>query len=326
MGDFETREIIANITKRRPYFCSFCLLDAIPYIYDLKNTPADEVSSTLWKKTLETILKTASNIENIDISGGDPLFYTYTRKLMGDLLETIPQKILSISTTGKNHQVKLRFLDDVDYKGVIELTVDTPPEIVDRERGKYSELNYMFAKILIEGGYKVVVVTVLRRDTIVYLSELTDTIRRLSPMEWAIIPYYSVGRGIDKDLTPTTNQLYGAYLSLMRFSEETGIPVKFQHSMNFLIKNFLEKYLGIKVYPSCEIPYQIGILPNGDVVFCPWGLDKDGKPFPWNRVGNITKESIEDLLRKRAKIIKEKFEREGFSFCRTRSFIQGEYK
>jgi len=326
MKDFEVKEIIINITKRCPYFCSFCLLDAIPYIYDLRSTPKDEIPSTLWIRTLETLLNTSSKIENIDISGGDPLFYTYTRNLVKDLLEIVPHEVLSISTTGKNYQVKLRFLDEVDYKGEIELTVDTPPEIIDREREKYNESNYLFAKTLIERGYKVTIVTVLRKDTIIYLADLMNIIENLSPMQWAVIPYYAVGRGIDKDLAPTTNQLYGAYLSLVRFSQESGIPVKFQHSTYFLIKNYLLKHLNIKIPHVCEIPYQIGILPNGDVVFCPWGLNRGGKPFSWNKIGNIAEELIESLLKKRAKIIKENFEKEGFNFCRARTFIRNKSK
>ncbi len=326
MGNYGLEEVIISITKRCPYFCSFCLLDAIPYPYDIKETPSDEISSNIWKITLDKLLKINKSIKNIDISGGDPLFYTYMRGLIRYILEKVPHEILSISTTGKNYLVKLRLLDEIDYNGEIELTIDTPPEVMDKERGKYSELNHKFAKILIDKGYKVIIVTVLRRDTIVYLEELTKVIQELGPMEWSIIPYYSVGRGVDKDLVPTATQLFGAYLTLKRFSEESGIQVKFQHSMYFLIKETLEKYLNLKIRARCEIPYQIGILPNGDVVFCPWGLERDGSPFLWNKIGNIAEENIEIILKRRTEIIRRKFEKKGFNFCRTRTFTEGDYK
>ncbi len=263
---FKLKEIILNITKRCPYTCSFCLLNAKNSARDIIRAPRDELQKEKWVYTIDWIIKN-NPIEDMDISGGD----------------------------------------SINYNGKIELTIDFPPSKEDIYRGTYNKENYLFAKTLVESGYDVNITTVIRKDNGRYMNEITETIESIKPHSWTLIPYYNVGRGRYIKLENDVLELRNIYKYLIENSPIDNI--KFQHTFFMFIDK--DRF-------QCEIPYQIGILPNGKVVYCPWGLDFYGNPLKWNMIGDSTLNNIEEIISKRERTLELKFKEEGFNFCRTR--------
>ena len=97
---------------------------------------------------------------------------------------------------------------------------------------------------------------------------------------------YPVGRAADKwsdTIDVEQQQSFINFLKTLRGSTE----VKFQHSFKGIFENI--------ICPS--IKGSIGILPDGNVVACPWGLNSNGEPIDENFVlGKIPEQKIADIL------------------------------
>ena len=305
--EYTIHEVVTNLIQDCPNKCAFCIVNS-RFSFNGCNP---YVSKGRWISVLKELLN-SQEIKSLNLSGGDPLNYNQTREIIKEVYSDSRSGIYSISTTGFDYEKKINFLENINYKGIIELTLDYPHQRMDKYRPYLNVNNFEFALKLKERGFKVSIMTVIRKDNIEYLlnKELYKDIRKIEPESWHLIPYYKNGRGINLDLLPSIEDL----LNLKEKTKYPDIKIKFQHSFLYLIKdkNF-----------KCEIPYQIGILYNGDVVLCPWGLDRHGIGFKWNYISNIMKSDLKDILKTREKIL-NKMSSRGFKFCRSREYVNEE--
>ncbi len=258
--------------------------------------------------------------------GGDPIYGPATRiseKLCESWLSAGRGVRCSISTTGFSQDFKLQVIRRLwgAFPGSlsVELTIDTVPGSYDAYRGnEYNMLNANLAERLFQHGISPIVVTVLRRDNIGSILRLASYLSSISggaPFEWDFILYYPVGRGSVLDLLPSRDEVV--------FFLEDSVPrirgILPRAQIN--IHRSVYQYVGITL-KRCEIPHQIGILPDGSVVLCPWGISKNGKPFPWNYLGNVYYTPLNQILANRAYFLSALSISADFYSCITRRYVK----
>jgi len=257
--------------------------------------------------------------------GGDPIYGSAARvseKVCESWLSNGRDTRCSVSTTGFSPDSKFRVIrrlwDTFPDSFSVELTIDADPSFDDVHRGnEYNLLNAGLVERLFQSGIRPTVVTVLRKDNIKFVTQLANYLSSISGgshFEWDFILYYPVGRGFFLDLIPPRDEV----ISFLRYAIPRIRSILPRAVIN--VHRSVYQHAGIAL-KKCEIPHQIGILPNGDVVLCPWGISSNGKPFPWNYLGNIYDTPLYQILSRRSYFLSALSLSTDFHSCITRKYV-----
>jgi MoaA/NifB/PqqE/SkfB family radical SAM enzyme len=230
----------------------------------------------------------AENNVKIDFSGGDPLYYEDDFLVVEEATKLLPREMIDVSMTGINFTPqKLALIKKV---GKVEISIDNPPETINecRPRG-FNASAISILKKLIEAGVFCSGVTTLYPETAKEenLRALYKILCENKIPKWNILRYYLIGKGASMSGLHLSDQ---KLLSIMDILDSfTGYTeIAFQHSL-MLLRGDYQCHAGNKA---------IGILPDGTVVACGWGLDANSCALPGFELGKLPQDNFGDMLKK----------------------------
>ena len=134
------------------------------------------------------------------------------------------------------------------------------------------------------------------------LEELHDFLVRNNIESWEILPYYQVGRALDMyALAPTESKMNSCISYINNLKESSKVNISFQHSLENKIN---------KCVKCNALSRSVGILPNGTVVSCSWGLKQGCVPINDKFIlGHMPNNKFYDILNSEKSILwnKNKF-------------------
>lgn len=282
-------DVIWNLTRQCNWNCSDCCMNSIKNnsLTDLKPYLQASGKELCKSEKLKTLKDLTNNNCSIDFSGGNPILCKEDREIINEALKLLSCKKICVSIPGCN--LTYDRINTLKGVGKIHITVDELP-YNSKNNSKPFGFNELAAKTIekcIALGKDVRVVTVLKRNTnFSSLSNIYEYLCKIGIREWQLLQLYPVGRAADKwsdTIDVEQQQSFINFLKTLRGSTE----VKFQHSFKGIFENI--------ICPS--IKGSIGILPDGNVVACPWGLNSNGEPIDENFVlGKIPEQKIADIL------------------------------
>jgi MoaA/NifB/PqqE/SkfB family radical SAM enzyme len=278
--------VIWNITSRCPYECSFCCMDAGPF-------------AGYGEMNLEQKLLTAEELGKancrVDLSGGEVMFNKNDHFLVMELLSrALGRENLGLSCSGA-------FIDDNTARrlsalvGDVEMTMDVHPDQDFRYRPKIyhqtaARASVFFKRRGISVGLQTVVTREHRRFFI--LDELYKWICDNGINVWSILKFFPSGRGQRyPELEPDESECREIVDHVRGLDAANHNPDKPKCDIHYLIP-------GTEKESACRcVKKSVGILPDGRVTACFWGLDihgslKDGKFL----LGDITRQGFEEIL------------------------------
>lgn len=277
--------IIWNVTNSCPWNCTFCATGA--------GMNRQRTELTYQDKLLA--IENLNGVDcRVDLSGGEVMLNREEHMpLIAALSAAIGKDRLGISCSGayikENEAAFLsKHVEDV------EMTMDAHPErdFPHRPKGYHSTAGEA-ADRLIAKGVRVGLQTVVTRnhcDNPVLLDELHDWLCNHKISEWSLIRYFPAGRGVD---FPKLGLMNEENLSLVsRAKNLCSKPNSPKLDIHYLMP-------GTDKDTHCRcVRKSIGILPNGDVTSCFWGLDVNGN-ISNSRflLGNIVKTPLVRILR-----------------------------
>lgn len=278
--------IIWNVTYKCPWKCKFCVMDA-----GSCGAPKKKELS------LEEKLQICRNIDipnvKVDLSGGEVMCDKTHLTLIDELSKKLGKEYVGISTSGfkidKDEEIA-KFLSTRVHD--VEMTMDAIPGIHYCYReDAYHETAGNAAKNLKKAGIYTGLQTVLTREHMEHqelLIGLRDFMVENKIDEWSIIRYYPSGRGEHfKNLAMTDEENRNLVNKISNMCKGTGINL----DIHYLLP-------GSKKDSQCRcVKKSIGILPDGNVTACFWGLDdsgsiKDSKFY----LGNLLEQPLSEIL------------------------------
>lgn len=276
--------IIWNVTYKCPWDCAFCVMDASC------NCERSEL-------TLEQKIEVIKNIDiancKIDTSGGEVLFNKEENMIiLGKLSEKLGKENVGVSTSGFG-------IDDELAKNLslivseVEMTMDAVPG----RPYEYRQIGYHKvagnAAVALKGnGVFVGLQTVLTRehyDQRDILDQLYIWMKEHEVDEWSLIRYFPSGRGEKFEQLALSEE---ENLELVDYIKELCTDEKGPKlDVHYLLP-------GSTKDSQCRcVKKSIGILPDGSVTSCFWGLDengsiKDSKFY----LGNLLEEKLSEIL------------------------------
>ena len=134
------------------------------------------------------------------------------------------------------------------------------------------------------------------------LKNVYDFLCDIGVNEWELLRFYPIGRGgIRQKSIPSASDYKETMQFLRSFRGSTKIF--FQHSLKMLEEKI--------VCPA--VREAIGILPDGQVTACAWGIDRKTQPFPEFFLGKLPEQRLSEIIQT-AKA-KPKFQPE-VNYCR----------
>lgn len=279
-----TLSIIWNITNKCPWDCAFCVMDAS------FNCERAELA-------LEQKLAVIKNIDikncKIDTSGGEVLFNKEENiKVLTALSEKFGKENVGVSTSGFGMDDKLA--NDLSLiVSDVEMTMDAiPGRIYEYRPIGYHKTAGRAAVVLKENGVYVGLQTVLTRvhyEQRDILAQLYLWMKENQVDEWSLIKYFPSGRGErfeELALSEEENRELVDYIERLCVNE-TGPKLDVHYLLPGSTKD-----------DQCRcVKKSIGILPDGSVTSCFWGLDengsiKDSKFY----LGNLLEEKLSEIL------------------------------
>lgn len=255
--------IIWNITNRCPWDCCFCVMDA----------GMDCRRSELTFSEKLTVIEHLKGVDcRVDLSGGEVML---NRKehlpLISTLSAAIGKERLGISCSGAYiSEQEAGFLSK--HVADVEMTMDAHPEHdFPRRPKRYHATAGRAVDLLTAKSVSVGLQTVVTRDHLDSLGLLDDLYCWLCEhgvSEWSLLRYFPSGRGVSFPELALTDE---ENLSLVnRAKTICGVAEKPKLDVHYLMP-------GTNKDTHCRcVRKSIGILPNGDVTSCFWGLDGDG--------------------------------------------------
>ena len=294
---------IWNLTDVCPWNCAFCCMSA-------KNLNANSLRDKLdIRKKIKILKILAANGVKIDFSGGDPLFRHEDFTVVEEATKILPKEKIDVSMTGYEfNKKKLHLLKKV---GKVEISIDNVPGEVNPFRPK--EFNFSaistLETIAKEGIFCSAVTTLYphtaNKESLKKLFELLC--EKMIP-KWNILRFYPVGRGVKlSNLNLAEKELIEImdFLDLLNGSTEIAL----QHSLRILRGEY-QCHAAVK---------SIGILPDGTISACGWGLDENSRPLPCFELGKLPKDSLDNTLKKaREKMGYE----ERMGYCRIMKYLK----
>lgn len=281
----EKLSIIWNVTYKCPWNCKFCVMDAG------NNCSKKELS-------LEEKLRICENIDvpnvRIDLSGGEVMLDKDSHlKLIDELSAKLGKDNVGISSSG------FRVNDELgEYLSSrisdFEMTMDAVPgRSYEYREDAYHNTAGKAVKHLKDKGVFTGLQTVLTRehyDHPEYLEELKDWILENKVDEWSLIKYFPSGRGCNYPHLALSDE------ENLELVERVKNLCSDHHELNLDVHYLLP---GSSKSHECRcVKKSIGILPDGNVTACFWGLDgkgaiKDSKFY----LGNILEKPLSEILK-----------------------------
>lgn len=277
--------IIWNVTYECPWKCKFCVMDA-----GVCGAPKQK------ELTLEEKLQICRNIDisrvKIDLSGGEVLKNKKEHlKLIDALSKKLGTDSVGISTSGFG-------IDEETAKYLstrvsdVEMTMDAVPGVhYEYREDAYHKTAGFAAKNLKKSGIYTGLQTVLTRehmDNPELLIGLRDFMVENKIDEWSLIRYFPSGRGENyKNLAMTDEENLALVNKIKEMCEVTDINL----DIHYLLPGSPKDH-------QCRcVKKSIGILPDGNVTACFWGLDdsgsiKDSKFY----LGNLFEKPLSEIL------------------------------
>lgn len=275
--------VIWNVTYKCPWKCSFCVMDA-----GCSASKKNELS-------LEEKLQICRNIDlqnvKVDLSGGEVMLDKTHFKLIDELSKKLGKDSVGISTSGFRID-----METANYLSTrvsdVEMTMDAVPGVhyVYRE-DEYHKTAEFAAKNLKAAGVYTGLQTVLTREHKEHpniLVGLRDFMVENKIDEWSLIRFFPSGRGEHfKNLAMSEAENFDLVNRIKDLCEGTDINL----DIHYLLP-------GSPKDSQCRcVKKSIGILPDGNVTACFWGLDgsgsiKDSKFY----LGNLLEQPLSEIL------------------------------
>lgn len=281
--------IIYNMTSACPWNCSICCMSAG------KCKDVDELTLEQKNEVVDMIIR-LSKVRDVrcDISGGELLTDIHHLELLEKLSKGIGKEKVGISISGAYLTDKIaeslaRIVSDV------ELTLDCIPDIQYPLRPSgYHKVAADAALLLKQYGIRVGIQTVLTKDNC-NLEMMETQLEWMSKNDidnWSFIKFFPVGKGEnypEKGISHSQWLWYQENLEKRVHLWGTKAPELDYH---YLMPNHQ------KSSRECRcVKRSIGILPNGMVTSCFWGLNSKRQPLnPRFVLGWIPGEYLEDIL------------------------------
>lgn len=315
-------KVIWNLTKLCSWNCVICCVSAVHVCNDNK----EEIFERLVNKGKELKLLDKmkivdqlydNNVESIDFSGGDLLIRDDDIKLIEYAASKFNKSQLSISIPGNRLTVeKINKLKK--YVSKIEFTLDSITYDIDSSRPSgYVETAINAIKLCNNEGIDTCVSTVLKKHNCnkKTINELYNFLISNNVKEWEILRYYQVGRATDLyAYKPDEEKVLKIVDYIKTLMDNKEINISFQHTLENQINGFVK----------CNaLKNSIGILPDGTVTACAWGLDRNGMPIDESFiVGKLPKEKLSDILsNNKALKWKDKIKNNGCDKCMVDEFL-----
>jgi len=231
----------------------------------------------------------------VDLSGGEVM-------LNGDdhilVLSRLAQKLgkervgLSCSGWGIDDAVAVRLAEVV---GDVEMTMDAHPEAYSAYRpGGYHQAAVNATKLLKRHGVKVGIQTVVTREHLNarILVDLYGWLCDNGVDEWSILKFFPSGRGVDfKNLALSDDECKRVVSFIKSLDMFRASSPKPEIDIHYLMP-------GTGKCSDCRcVRKSVGILPDGKVTACFWGLSK-GNVLAENEfyLGDVRFETMEAIL------------------------------
>jgi MoaA/NifB/PqqE/SkfB family radical SAM enzyme len=278
--------VVWNVTGKCPWTCKFCCMDSGP-------------KNCLPEMSLEEKFHAADQLGScgyrVDLSGGEIMF---NRKDHLPLIERLSANLgrenLGISCSGA-------YIDDrlsrrlAHLVSGVEMTMDTHPDRDFPWRPKaYHKTAAKAATILLAAGIEtgIQTVTTIEHKKNGLLEELYAWICEAGINNWSILKFFPSGRGVSYPELELSDddcrEIVAKIMAMDAANSSTGKP---KIDIHYLMP-------GSEKPGTCRcVKHSIGILPDGRVTSCFWGLDMAGR-FLDDKfyLGNLTEESIGKIL------------------------------
>lgn len=290
------RSIIWNLTKLCPWNCSFCCV-AAKYVkgFCKVNEERNENHSIDGELSYSDKVKVIDQLQKgdfrIDFSGGDLLIDPLNIDLVLYASKRLGKENVGISISGAfvTDEVISKLKDNIND---VEITMDNIPFEHYRTRPVgYHEYSANAICKFREEGVTVGVQTVLTKDNMKKetILKLYNWLERNDVNEWSLLRFFSSGRGkMFNEMEPSYQEYYDMVSYIKEISAKGKVKVHFQ----YLLPNHEGYTLQCRA-----VRKSIGILPNGMVTGCFWGLDE--KMCPTDKkfeLGWVPKMNIYDIL------------------------------
>lgn len=277
--------VIWNVTNRCPWDCAFCCMDAGPH-------------SRRPEMTLTQKLQAADELRKIncrvDLSGGEVMLNKADHLILLDrLANNIGKENLGLSCSGAG-------IDDDTARRIstlvseVEMTMDANPDRTFCFRPtKYHKTAAQAVRFLTKYGVRVGMQTVVTQaHKTGVLEDLYSWLCEAGINNWSILKFFPSGRGRDFPYLELTDSeclnIVNRIKALDAGNTSTRKPKLDIHY----------QMPGTEKSGQCRcVKKSVGILPDGRVTACFWGLDAEGRLLDDRfLLGDLTRQGIEEVL------------------------------
>lgn len=292
--------IIWNITNECYFNCPICAT----------NSGRDckcDASYKVKERILMNLATINGYINQLDISGGDPLKNETDRKIIKKANQIFAFSDVRVTTTGKALE-RLPIGQVVDVVKKCDITYDIPYEVCKDELKAYREYNYNYynykqlekisnSGVKIEMNIHIPILPKMMQKEL--LSMILEDLRKINPVEVKFIRLMPVGRmgKVDDDYSP--EDFLKIVNGLMKENEYYKFNITYNCSLGTNIINFNDNS---KTLRTCGmLKRKLGIDCEGKVYACIWGAYIHGydetnyKDNPFY-LGDLKEQTMYDIL------------------------------
>lgn len=281
--------IIYDMTSACPWDCRICCVSA------KKDRDEDELSLLEKEMVINAIIEFSKKRPvRCDVSGGELFTDIRHLEMLRKLSEGIGKENVGISISGAylSEEIAEELSDIVSD---VELTLDCPPDMEYPIRPcGYHKIAAKAAIMLKEKNVKVGIQTVLTKDNcnLKMMEGQLEWMCNNHIDDWSFIKFFPVGKGCDCPEKGITEKEWLWYQNnLEKRVALLGLDAP-KLDYHYLLPNHA------KHSEECRcVKRSIGILPNGVVTSCFWGLDNKRNPLDSRFVlGKVPGESLVSIM------------------------------
>ncbi len=343
------------MTRVCPWNCHFCCVNAFHASKDKKSKihikakgykdcfsiPRDSRKNTIYELaskrlqerklelTFKDKLKVIENLKGItpiiDFSGGDPLLIKENIKVIKKAADLFGKKRISITATGvgfANSNIN-EFSDSI---GEVEFTYDniTDKDNTHKQKG-YNKINLLQAKKLTNKNFRVKALVPLSTTNTEpeIIKNIYLNLHKIQVDQILLMRIFPVGRGMLHSLDLLKKQEYlKAIKRYFKLEKKFGKP---KIVLQCALKGLYFKKL--KYNPCNLLSSSLGITSNGLLLLSPWAYNAEGKPMTKDFIiGDLTKENIVDIYRKKRVKKMLKKVNNNFGHCKMFAYLNSKEK
>lgn len=288
--------IVWNMTRACVWNCKFCCVNAIKVAdFTRINTNRSRTycfnEELNYNRKIEIISKMKQGDFTLDFSGGDLLIDPLNLEVVLFASKQLGKENVGISVSGAfiTDEIVEKLAGKVND---VEMTLDMPPfEFYKMRPVGYHEFTANAVEKLRKSDIKVGIETVITRENMDKnsISKLFDWLVDHNVNEWSLLRFFGSGRGNRyAKIQPTHKEYCEAIRFIKELSAESGMKIHFQY--------LLPGHDGYTL--ECRaVKKSIGILPDGIVTACFWGVDENMKADRDEFVlGNLKEQDIYEIL------------------------------